>query len=67
VDAKDRQYLSESRRTAKEFDTETFNLKTLNDVEVKEQYQVKISKRFAALENLGDDVASVGLWKLSDR
>jgi hypothetical protein len=31
---------------------EGFNLKKLNDVEVKEQYQVKISNRSAALENL---------------
>jgi hypothetical protein len=31
------------------FDIERFSLKKLNDVEVKEQYQVKISNRFAAL------------------
>jgi hypothetical protein len=29
-----------------------FNLKKLNEVEVKEQYRVEISNRFAALENL---------------
>jgi hypothetical protein len=34
---------------------ERFNLKKLNDVEVREQYQVKISNRFAALENVDDD------------
>jgi len=34
---------------------EIFILKKLNDVEVKEQYQVKISNRFAALENFDDD------------
>jgi hypothetical protein len=28
---------------------ERFNLKKLNDVEVKEQYQVKISNKFVAL------------------
>jgi uncharacterized metal-binding protein YceD (DUF177 family) len=33
-----------------------FNLKILNDIEDKEQYQAKISNRFAALENLHDDV-----------
>jgi hypothetical protein len=32
-----------------------FNLKKSNDVEVKKQYQVKISNRFEALENLDDD------------
>jgi hypothetical protein len=30
---------------------EIFNLKKLNDVEVKEWYQVKITDRFAALKN----------------
>jgi hypothetical protein len=40
------------------FDVERFNLKKkkLNNVEVKEQYQVKISNRFVALENLDDIV-----------
>jgi hypothetical protein len=33
---------------------EIFNLRRLNDVEVKEQHQVKIWNRFAALENLED-------------
>jgi hypothetical protein len=36
------------------FDMERCSLKTLNDVEVREQYQVKISCNFAALENLDD-------------
>jgi hypothetical protein len=34
---------------------EKFDLKKLNGVEVKEQYQVKIRNRFAAIENLDDD------------
>jgi hypothetical protein len=33
---------------------ERFNLKMVNDVEVNEQYQVKISNRFLALENFDD-------------
>jgi hypothetical protein len=33
-------------------DTERFNVKKLNDREVKEQYQVTIANKFAALENL---------------
>jgi hypothetical protein len=32
-------------------------------VEVKEQYQVKISKTFAALENLNDNVEINGAWE----
>jgi len=38
---------------------ERFNLRKQNDVEVKEQYQVKISNRFAALENLVDDAVDI--------
>jgi hypothetical protein len=45
---------------------ETFNLKKLNDVEIKGQYQVKISNRFAGLENLNNDDDDVDInrtWK----
>jgi hypothetical protein len=34
---------------------ERYNLKKLNDVEIKEQYQDRISNRSAALENVDDD------------
>jgi hypothetical protein len=37
------------------FDTEGFNLKRLNVVEVKEQYQIKISNKFPAMEDLDDE------------
>jgi hypothetical protein len=30
----------------------SFNLKKLNEVEVKEQYRVEVSNRFAALEDM---------------
>jgi hypothetical protein len=35
---------------------ERFNLKTLNEVEGKKQYQIEISKRLSALENLDAEV-----------
>jgi hypothetical protein len=35
---------------------ERFNLKTLNDVEGKEQFCVEVSNRFAALEDLDTEV-----------
>jgi hypothetical protein len=35
---------------------ERFNFKKLNEVNGREQYWVQVSNRFAALENLGDDV-----------
>jgi hypothetical protein len=40
-----------------------FNLKKLNDVEVREQYQVKTSNKYAALENLNDDVEINRVWE----
>jgi hypothetical protein len=39
-------------------DVERFNLKQLNEEEVKEQYQVTIKNKFAALENL-DDIGDI--------
>jgi hypothetical protein len=36
-------------------DVERFNLKQLNEEEVKEEYQVTIKTKFAALENLDDN------------
>jgi hypothetical protein len=36
-------------------DMDRFNLKKLNEGEVKEQYQVTIKNRFSALENLEDN------------
>jgi hypothetical protein len=38
----------------KKMDVERFNLKQLNEEEVKEKYQVAIKNKFAALENLDD-------------
>jgi ABC-type ATPase involved in cell division len=42
--------------SSREFDMDISSLKTLNEVEGKEQYHVKISNRFTAFENLGDNV-----------
>jgi hypothetical protein len=40
-----------------------FDLRKLNDAEVKEQYQVKITNRFAALENFGQNVNKNRAWE----
>jgi len=42
------------KQAAQKFDLERFNLKKLNELEIKKQYQINISNRFAALENLSD-------------
>jgi hypothetical protein len=51
VVAEVRERLSVNKRSAQKLHMERFNLKKLNDVEVKEQYKVKISNRSAALEH----------------
>jgi hypothetical protein len=40
-----------------------FDLRKINDAEVKEQYQVKITNRFAALENFDDNVDMNRAWE----
>jgi hypothetical protein len=58
VIAKVRERLAVSRQTAQKFEGEGFNLRKLNELEVRKLYQIEISKRFAALENLNvsDDI-----------
>ena len=43
-----------SKQTAQKFDGERFNLRKLNELEVRKQYQIEITNRFAALGNLND-------------
>jgi hypothetical protein len=52
VVAKVRDRLAASKRAKQKFDVERYNLKKLNEVEGKEQYQVKVSNRLAASEKL---------------
>jgi hypothetical protein len=47
----ERERLAVSKRAAQKIDTERFNVKKLNAGNVKEQYQVTIRNKFAALEN----------------
>jgi hypothetical protein len=42
---------------------ERFNLEKLNKAEVKEQYHVEISNRFAALEELDTEVDINRAWE----
>jgi hypothetical protein len=54
VVAKVGERLAVSKRAAQKIDTERFNVKKLNEGDVKEQYQLTIRNKFAALENLQD-------------
>jgi len=55
VIAKVRERVAVSKQAAEMFDGERFNLRKLNELEVKKQCQIEITNRFAALENLSDD------------
>jgi len=54
VIAKVRERLAVGKQAAQRFDRQRFNLRKLNEPEVREQYQIEITKRFAAFENLND-------------
>jgi hypothetical protein len=62
VVAKVRERLAVSKRAAQKVNTERFIVKKLNEGDVKEQYQVTITNKFAALENLEDSGDINGAW-----
>jgi len=55
VIAKDRERLAVGKQAAQRFERQRFNLRKLHELEVRKQYQIKITNRFAALENLNND------------
>jgi len=52
--AKVRERLAVSKQAAQNFDKDRFNLRKLNELEVRKQYRIKITNRFAGLENSSD-------------
>jgi hypothetical protein len=63
VVAKVRERLAVSEQAAQKFDGERFNLRKLNEPEVKEKYQFEITNRFAASENLSVDEDVNRVWE----
>jgi hypothetical protein len=63
VVAKFRERLAVNKQRSHRFHTERFNLKKLNEVEVKEQFCVGVSNRFAALEDLNAEVDINSAWE----
>jgi len=63
VVAKLRERLAVLNQAAQKFDGERFNLRKLNELGVKEKYQIEIRNRFAALENLNGDENVYRAWK----
>jgi hypothetical protein len=49
-----RERMAVRKQAAQTFDVERFNRNELSALEVRKQYQSKISNKFAALENLND-------------
>ena len=54
VVAKVRERLAVSKQATQKFDGQRFNLKKLNELKVRKQYQIEITNRPAALENLSN-------------
>jgi hypothetical protein len=55
VTAKLMKRLTVNKQTEQKFDVERFNLRNRREHEVREQYQIKISNRFAGLHKLSDN------------
>ena len=63
VVAKVREWLAVSKQEAQRTDGERLNLRKLNELEVRNQYQTEIINRFAALENLSVGENINRLWE----
>ena len=61
--AKFRERLAVGKQAAQRFDRQRFNLRKLNEPEVREQNQVEITNSFAALENLNGDEGVDRVWE----
>jgi hypothetical protein len=57
--------LAVSKQATRKFDPDRFNLRKLNELEGREQYQNKVSNMFAALENLHDSENINRAWENS--
>jgi len=55
--------LAVSKQAAQKLDGETFNLRKPNELEVRKEYQIEISNRFTALENLSDSEDINRVWE----
>jgi hypothetical protein len=63
VVAKFRERLAVSKQAAQKFNGERFNLRKLNELEFRKQYEIEITNRFAAMENLDSNRDINRAWK----
>ena len=61
--AKVRERLAVSKQAAQKFDGERFNLRKVNDLEVRKQYQTESTNKFTALEKLSDSEDINRAWE----
>ena len=61
--AKVRERLAVSKQETKKFDVGRFNPRKQNELDVRKQYQIEISNRFADLENLSDNEDINKAWE----
>jgi hypothetical protein len=54
VVAKVNERLAVSKQTTQKFEGERFNMRKLNELEVRKQYQIEVTNRFAAWGELSD-------------
>ena len=53
--AKVRERLAVGKQAAQRSERQRFNLRKLNELEVRKKYQIEITNKFAALENSNED------------
>ena len=58
-----RERLAVRKQAAQKSDGRRFNLRKLNHLEVRKQYQIEITNRFAALENVSEDEDINRAWE----
>jgi DNA repair ATPase RecN len=63
VAAKVRERLAVSKQAAKKSDVDRFNLRKLRELEVRKQYQIEITNRYATLENSNDREDINTVWE----
>jgi len=63
VVAEVRERMAVSKQETQKFEVERFNLRKLNELYVRKQYQIKISNRTAALESLSDSKDINRAWE----
>ena len=62
VIAKVRERLAVGKQATQSLDRHRFNLSKLNELEVRKEYQIEITNRFAALETLNEDEDVNRIW-----